>query len=334
MKTRQAFRTFAVLALACTVLASCKSSGGGDDEAPPADQATGTAPVIFGEPATTVTVGAQYLFLPEASDDDGDILSFSITQLPSWAEFDTSTGQLQGVPQSGDVDEYADIVISVTDGDSVVSLPAFTITVTPAAGGGDGDGDGDGDGGGDGGGSSSAPPVLSGTPNQFVVAGTTYAFQPAASDPEGDTLSWSIVNRPSWATFDPATGRLEGQPTAANLGQSASIQLSVTDGSNIVAYPAFTITVESTGSQSYTLSWIPPTENEDGSTLTDLAGYRIYYGMVRGEYTETVVLDAPGLTSYVLDGLAPGQYYLVMTAINEGAMESRYTGEVSVGPST
>lgn len=321
MKTSKALFTYAVLALACTLLASCKSSGG-DEEAPPAGQVTGTAPVIFGDPATNVVVGAQYLFLPDASDEDGDILTFSIDGKPSWAAFDTTTGQLQGTPQSGDVGEYADIVISVTDGDSVVSLAAFTITVSTSP---------QGDGGGDGG---SAAPSLSGKPNQSVVVNTTYAFQPSASDPEGDTLSWSIVNKPSWATFSTTTGRLEGQPTSSHLGQSASIELSVSDGSNIVALPAFTITVQSTGSESYTLSWVAPTENEDGSALTDLAGYRIYYGMVSGDYTETVVLDSPGLTTYVLDNLAPGQYYLVMTAINSEAMESRYTAELPLDPGT
>ncbi|HET6629126.1 MAG TPA: putative Ig domain-containing protein [Woeseiaceae bacterium] len=322
MKTRKAFFNYAVLALTCTLLASCKSSGSDEEEAPPIDQVTGTAPVIFGDPETNVVVGSQYLFLPEASDEDGDILTFSIGNKPAWAEFNTTTGQLQGTPQSSDVGEYPDILISVTDDTSVVSLPAFTITVSTAPQGG---------GGGD---TGSAAPTVSGEPNQFVVAGTTYGFQPAATDPEGDALSWSIVNKPEWATFDPATGRLQGEPTSANLGPSAPIELSVTDGTSIAALPTFTITVQSTGSESYTLSWMAPTENEDGTALTDLAGYRIYYGMVAGEYTETVPLDNPSLTTFVLDNLAPGNYFLVMTAINSQSTESRYTAELALDPTT
>lgn len=317
MKSKKAFFNYSVLALTCTLLASCKSSGG-DEETPPTDEVTGSAPVIFGDPSTNAVVGSQYSFLPEASDDDGDILTFSIGNEPSWAEFDTATGRLQGVPQSGDVGEDRDILISVTDGNSVVSLPAFTIAVTTAPQGDDGGGDG------------SAAPKVSGEPNEFVVAGSTYAFQPAASDADGDTLSWSIVNKPAWASFNPATGRLEGLPTSAHVGQSAPIELSVSDGSSIAALPAFTITVQSTGSESYTLSWVAPTENEDGSALEDLAGYRIYYGMVSGDYTETVELDSPGLTSFVLDNLAPGKHFLVMTAINSQAMESRYTAELAL----
>jgi hypothetical protein len=321
MKSRKTFFNCAVLALTFTLLASCKSSGGDDEDAPPTDEVTGSAPVIFGEPATNVAVGSQYLFLPDASDEDGDVLTFSIDGEPDWAEFDTTSGQLQGTPQSGDVGEYPDIVISVTDGNSVVSLAPFTVTVTTSP-----------QGGGGGGGDGSAAPTVSGKPNQFVVAGSTYAFQPAASDPDGDTLSWSIVNKPAWATFNTTTGRLEGSPTSSHLGQGGPIEVSVTDGDNISALAPFTITVEATGSESYTLSWVPPTQNEDGSELTDLAGYRIYYGMIPGEYTETVAVDSAGLTSFVLDNLAPGQYFLVMTAINSAELESRYTAELAMDP--
>ena len=311
----------AALALSCALLANCTSSGA-DEEAPPVEQVTGSAPVIFGDPATSVVAGAQYLFVPEASDADGDILTFSIGNKPFWAEFDTTTGELRGLPQEADVGEYSDIVISAADGDSVVSLPAFAITVATSPPVEDGDEGG------------STAPAISGEPNRFVVAGTTYAFQPVASDPEGDALSWSIVNKPAWATFDPATGRLEGLPAASDVGQSAPIELSVSDGSSIAALPAFTVTVQSAGSASYTVSWSPPTENEDNSPLTDLAGYRIYYGMISGEYTETVVLDSPGLTSYVLDDLAPGRYFLVMTAVNSRDMESRYSGELDLSAGT
>ncbi len=323
------YASFAALAFSCALVASCSSSGADDElppeEAPPAEQVTGSAPVIFGDPETSLMAGTQYLFVPEASDADGDILTFSIVNRPAWAEFDTTTGELQGIPRQDDVGEYPEIVISVTDDDSIVSLPAYTITVTTSPQDDSPQDD-------DSGSSASGVPAISGEPNQFVVAGTTYAFQPVATDPEDDALSWSIVNKPAWATFDTMTGRLEGEPAAADVGQGEPIELSVSDGSSVAALPPFTITVEAAGSASYTLSWIAPTENEDGTPLTDLAGYRIYYGMVSGDYTETVILDSPGLTSYVLDRLAPGQYFLVMTAIDGTAQESRYTPELALVP--
>jgi len=75
-----------------------------------------------------------------------------------------------------------------------------------------------------------APPTISGTPPANVVAGQAYSFAPSASDPGGNALTFSIVNRPSWATFSTTTGQLTGTPTAANVGSYANITISVSDG--------------------------------------------------------------------------------------------------------
>jgi hypothetical protein len=283
---------------------------------------TGAVPVIWGEPPTVAAIDTPYVFSPEAADEDGDLLTFSIVNQPAWADFDTATGRLDGVPAGGDVGEYRDIVISVADGRNVVSLPVFSITVqaTLAA-------DGDAGAGPEGG-----APTIAGEPNRYAVAGTVYAFRPEASDPDGGSLSFSIENKPAWATFDPATGLLRGKPTGADVGETAPIAISVVSDDGIAALPPFTIAVEAIGTRTFPLAWEPPTANEDGSPLTDLAGYRIHYGMLPGDYTETVELPAPGLTEYVLANLAHGRYYVAMTAVNSLAMESRYSEEVEITP--
>ncbi|MGB5739561.1 MAG: putative Ig domain-containing protein [Woeseia sp.] len=145
-----------------------------------------SAPAISGTPATTVNVGATYNFLPSASDTNGDVLTFSVSGKPNWAEFDTSTGRLRGVPQEGNVGSYQGIVISVSDGQETTSLPAFTLTVAAVAG--------------------NTPPTITGTPAVEARVGQAYSFRPAAADADGDALSFSISNRPSWALFDTATG--------------------------------------------------------------------------------------------------------------------------------
>ena len=83
------------------------------------------------------------------------------------------------------------------------------------------------------------------------------------------------------------------------------------------------------GLGSATLSWTAPTLNTDGSPLTDLAGYRIYYGTEPGFYQVTIQLDNPGLTTYVVEYLTPNTYYFVMTAINSIGIESRLSSEAS-----
>ncbi|MDH3636635.1 MAG: fibronectin type III domain-containing protein [Gammaproteobacteria bacterium] len=76
------------------------------------------------------------------------------------------------------------------------------------------------------------------------------------------------------------------------------------------------------------ISWTPPTENTDGSALTDLAGYRIRYGTSPGSYSVTITLNGSGLTSYLVENLGVADWYFVMTAFNSSGIESGYSPEV------
>ena len=78
-----------------------------------------------------------------------------------------------------------------------------------------------------------------------------------------------------------------------------------------------------------TLSWIPPTENVDGSYLTDLAGYNIYYGIKQGEYGNRINISNPGIATYVVTNLSPNTYYFVATSFNTSGVESPYSSVVS-----
>jgi putative Ig domain-containing protein len=84
-------------------------------------------------------------------------------------------------------------------------------------------------------------PKISGSPSTEAVVGTWYRFTPRAWDGDGDTLRFAIVNKPAWASFDPATGRLAGTPKAS--GTFADIKIRVTDGTFYRALPSFSIVV-------------------------------------------------------------------------------------------
>jgi len=76
------------------------------------------------------------------------------------------------------------------------------------------------------------------------------------------------------------------------------------------------------------LAWTPPTENTDGTPLTDLAGYRIYYGTSSGNYTE--VLDAGTQTTYTVTGLQTGQiYYFAATTYDTSDQESAFSEQIA-----
>jgi hypothetical protein len=91
------------------------------------------APNIVGNPATTVAAGSAYSFTPTASDPNGDALIFAIRNRPSWASFNTSTGQLSGTPNATAAGTYANIQITVSDGVATATLPPFAIVVTAVA---------------------------------------------------------------------------------------------------------------------------------------------------------------------------------------------------------
>jgi len=78
-----------------------------------------------------------------------------------------------------------------------------------------------------------------------------------------------------------------------------------------------------------TLSWSAPTQNTDGSTVTSLAGYRIYYGTSSTALTQMVQVNSAGITTYMLENLAPSTYYFAIRAYNSAGAESVNSNVVS-----
>jgi len=174
------------------------------------------------------------------------------------------------------------------------------------------------------------PPTISGTPPTSLVVGQAYSFTPSASDPDGDTLTFSIQNRPAWATFSTSSGRLSGTPAAGDVGQFSNVRISVSDGRGASAQlNAFTIAVNQVALGSVTLSWNPPTTNADGSTITNLAGYRIYYGRSASSLDTTINITNPGTIRWVIENLSQATWYFSMTSYNSTGVESARSPVVS-----
>jgi len=271
--------------------------------------AANSPPRISGTPPTSVAVGQSYSFTPTASDSDGgQTLTFAIANRPSWAAFNTATGRLSGTPAAANAGIYSNVVISVTDGAATAALPPFTLTVAAA----------------------NRAPVISGAPTTSVTAGQAYGFTPTASDPDsGQTLTFSIANRPSWATFSTATGRLSGTPTASQVGTYSGIVITVTDGTLSASLPAFSITVADVQTGSATLSWTPPTLNEDGTAITNLRGYRVYYGTSSSNLNTVLDIPNSGTTRAVVENLSPATWYFALKAYNTSNVESSFSNIAS-----
>jgi hypothetical protein len=261
-------------------------------------------PTISGSPATAVYTNTTYDFRPTARDPEGRTLRFTIINKPSWAAFSPNSGRLTGYPKSAG--SWSNVQIRVSDGVNVTSLRAFSITASVRG--------------------STTPtnvaPTISGSPARSINAGSAYNFRPTASDADSTTLAFSISNRPNWAIFNTTNGQLSGTPTAAQVGSYGNIIISVSDGRSTATLPAFAINVVDVSSGGAELSWIPPTQNTDGSTLTNLAGYRISYGTSSNALTQTVQVANVGVTRYTFDNLSPGTYYFAVRAYTSNGTES------------
>ena len=192
-----------------------------------------------------------------------------------------------------------------------------------------------------------------GTPSTSVLATRYYGFQSWATDTDRKAVTYTIQNKPSWATFNQRYGHLYGIPSAAAVGTYSNIVITASDGVSSASLPAFSITVKPDGtttsggtgtgtgtgtgsgggttssSGSVTVNWTPPTENTNGTVLTNLAGYTIDYGTSSSNLSTSVTVSNAGLSSYVIDNLPAGTYYFGVKAYTSSGETSTVSNIVS-----
>jgi hypothetical protein len=144
------------------------------------------------------------------------------------------------------------------------------------------------------------------------------------------TLNWSSSDATSctgsgdWSGSKPVSG----SQVVSGLTIDSQYQLICSGaGGSVNGSVSVSVVLNSIGTA--LLSWTPPTENTDGSHLDDLAGYRIHYGTSAGSYSDTIDVDNPGLSSYLIENLASSAWYFSMTAVTSSGVESAFSTEVS-----
>jgi plastocyanin len=137
------------------------------------------------------------------------------------------------------------------------------------------------------------------------------------------TLTWNALNADSCEASGAWTGEqaLSGSFTSGPLTADSTFKLTCyAQGDSAVALVTVAVTDK-------TLRWQAPTENVDGSPLTDLAGFSIYWGTSPRDYTDKVDLGASAREWEL--SLNSGTYYLAVTAFDSDSDESSYSNEVS-----
>ena len=142
-----------------------------------------------------------------------------------------------------------------------------------------------------------------------AAAGAPAAQSSTAAQLSSPTQTATVTPTPPPAQSPPTAG---GTSSASAGGQSTGSSLPTPSIGSI------------------TLHWLPPTENIDGTPLTDLAGYAIHYGTAPSQYTHTISVANPGIATYVVDNLTPGTYYFSVAAVNAKGTESPLSSEVSM----
>lgn len=146
-----------------------------------------------------------------------------------------------------------------------------------------------------------------------------------ASDNEDGNISANI----SWfSSIDGDLGTGAQIATTLSLGEHA-ITATIVDSDNNSVSSSVTHTVVVTfGSAS--LSWVAPTENTDGSELTDLAGFTIYYGTSEQQLNNTITIDSAETLNFIIENLSSNTtYFFSITAFNSTGVESAYTDVAS-----
>lgn len=177
------------------------------------------APVLDVIGAKSIAENSPLTFVVSANDINGDSLNYSASGLPDGAVFDAEQQSFYWTPDYSQAGTFT-VTITVTDG-VFSDFETVEITVT----------------------NSNRTPVISGIPGGSVMATTNYSFTPVASDPDGDSMTFAIVNKPNWATFNSDTGELSGIPTEDQIGSSADIIISVSDSSDSSSLSPFSIDV-------------------------------------------------------------------------------------------
>jgi LmbE family N-acetylglucosaminyl deacetylase len=173
------------------------------------------APVLTNPGNQSGTVGTALSLQLGASDADGDTLGYAAVGLPAGLTINTSTGRISGTPITPGT---SNVTIAVSDGRGGSDTDSFNWTIAPA----------------------NIPPVVTNPGNQSGIVGTAVSLQIAATDANGDILTYNASGLPAGLSINAATGRISGMPNSIG---SANVNVTVNDGRGGSDSTAFTWSV-------------------------------------------------------------------------------------------
>jgi hypothetical protein len=144
------------------------------------------------------------------------------------------------------------------------------------------------------------------------------------------TLTWSATNSDGCHAYGPWSGSepVKGSSTTNGLTATATFILGCFNASGASSSAKVTVTVSGASGTSTegtaTLSWAAPTTNTNGTPVTPLKGYTIYYGTSEGSMSHSLVVSGGSSTSAEISGLTAGLWYFAVAAdAQDGAQSAK-----------
>jgi hypothetical protein len=212
---------------------------------------TNSPPTLAAISNYTIFATQTLTFTNAASDPDipANTLTFSMLNAPTNATLDPASGVFSWTPTTAQAPSTNGISIVVTDNGSpaLSATQTFSVFVLPT----------------------NIAPVLAAISNYTIFENQTVAFTNSASDPDGDTLSFSMLNAPTNAALDPANGVFSWTPTTEQAPSTNEISIVVTDNGSpsLSATQTFSVFVLPTNTAPV-LAAIPDRTIHAGTTLT------------------------------------------------------------------
>jgi len=176
-------------------------------------------PVLESIGDKTVNESELLEFTINATDPDGDTLTYSASNLPAGATFDTGTRTFSWTPSYEQSGTYPDVHFEVSDGE-LADWENITIAAN----------------------TTNRPPELEPIGAKTVNESGLLEFSINATDPDGDTLTYSASNLPAEATFDTGTRTFSWIPSYEQSGTYLDVHFEVSDG-ELTDYEDITIVV-------------------------------------------------------------------------------------------
>lgn len=154
----------------------------------------------------------------------------------------------------------------------------------------------------------------------YAQTAGTITFTAATTTGDGKVtpvLTWSTTPA---ATSCAASGDWTGTKAASGTQTLPDITKSAT----------YNLTCTWGAKNSAVLTWTAPTQNTDGTTLTDLAGFHVYYGDTAVNLNQTATVTGATVKTTTIQPLAAGTWFFAISAFNARNIDSERSAPVSI----